>query len=200
MKLTTVFKRDGRKVEFNPHNVVRAIYKASLATQEFDAKESGRLAEIVKGILEKVATVRKEVVTVEQIQDTVEQVLMAAGHFKTAKAYILYRAEHAKLRKAESVIGVENDLDLSINQLKVIERRYLLHDEAGKAIESPSQMFQRVAHTLAGVEKKSEQKKWKEKFYEVMSQFEFLPAGRTLNNAGTPQNQLANCFQRKAHK
>ncbi|HAV15069.1 MAG TPA: adenosylcobalamin-dependent ribonucleoside-diphosphate reductase [Candidatus Pacebacteria bacterium] len=118
---------------------------------------------------------------------------MAAGHFKTAKAYILYRAEHAKIRKAETVIGVENDLNLNINQLKVIERRYLVHDQDGKPMETPGQMFRRVAHTLATVEKKHK-KIWEEKFYDVMTKFEFLPGGRTLNNAGTPQNQLASCF------
>jgi ribonucleoside-diphosphate reductase alpha chain len=49
-----------------------------------------------------------------------------------------------------------------------------------------------VAHTLASVEKKK--KHWEKQFLDVMANFEFLPAGRTLNNAGTAQNQLANCF------
>jgi ribonucleoside-diphosphate reductase alpha chain len=153
-----------------------------------------RLAGIVSDILEKVIGVRKQAASVEQVQDTVEQVLMAADHFKTAKAYIIYRAEHANIRKAESIIGVENDLNLNINQLKVIERRYLMHDADGKPAETPGQMFRRVAKTLAGVEKTPLRKKWEQAFYEVMTKFEFLPAGRTLNNAGTPQNQLANCF------
>jgi len=192
--IATIIKRDGRQVSFSLENVVRAIEKAGKETKAFDKKEAKRLAGIVQGILEKVVGVRKEPITVEHIQDIVEQVLMAAGHFKTAKAYILYRAEHAKIRKAETIIGVENDLNLSLNQLKVIERRYLLHDLAGKPTETPAQMFRRVARTLAGVEKKAKRKKLEEQFYEVMTKLEFLPGGRTLNNAGTPQNQLANCF------
>jgi ribonucleoside-diphosphate reductase alpha chain len=85
-------------------------------------------------------------------------------------------------------------LDISVNQLQVIERRFLLHDESGKVIETPAQLFRRVAHTLAKVEKKEVRKQFEDEFYAVMSDFSFLPGGRTLNNAGTPQNQLANCF------
>ena len=193
--ITTIIKRDGRATPFSVGKIELAIVKANNETHEFDFKEARRLSEIVRDILEKVVGVRKEPVTVEQVQDTVEQVLMAGGHFNTAKAYILYRAEHAKIRKVETALGVKNDLQLSINQLKVIERRYLIHNLDGKATETPGQMFRRVAHTLAGVEKTpSKKKKWAEVFYEVMTKFEFLPGGRTLNNAGTPQNQLANCF------
>ena len=193
--ITTIIKRDGRSTPFSVGKIELAIVKANNETHEFDFKEARRLSEIVRDILEKVVGIRKEPVTVEQVQDTVEQVLMAGGHFNTAKAYILYRAENAKIRKVETALGVKNDLRLSINQLKVIERRYLVHDLHGKAAETPGQMFRRVAHTLAGVEKTaSKKKKWAEMFYEVMTKFEFLPGGRTLNNAGTPQNQLANCF------
>lgn len=72
--------------------------------------------------------------------------------------------------------------------------RYLLKDEDGKVIETPSELFRRVAKNLAVVEKSEKRKKVEADFYEVMSKLEFLPAGRTLNNAGTPQSQLANCF------
>lgn len=193
--LEFIKKRDGRQVAFEEGKVALAIEKAGAASNEFDAKEAKRLAGIVGGILSKVAANAKQECTVEQVQDTVEQVLMAAGHFRTAKAYILYRAERAQQRSVEQSLGVKNDLAISLNQLKVIERRYLLHDAEGKAIETPSGMFRRVAKTLAKVEKDTKAKKlWADKFFEVMSKFEFLPGGRTLNNAGTPQNQLANCF------
>ena len=127
---------------------------------------------------------------VEEIQDVVEQVLMAAGHYKTAKAYILYRQERSDERRVERIIGVKDDLDFSPNQLKVMRNRYLLKDSEGKVTETPSELFHRVARVLA----KGEKKQVENDFYEVMSKLEFLPAGRTLNNAGTPQSQLANCF------
>jgi ribonucleoside-diphosphate reductase alpha chain len=189
-QLKKIFKRDGREVPFEMKNVVRAISKAVAETGEFEEAEAKRLAGIVVTILTKANG--HHIPTVEEVQDIVEQVLMAGGHYKTAKAYILYRQKRSQVRQAESMIGVEDDLGLSLNQLKVIERRYLLHDEDGKVAETPKAWLTRVARTLAGVEKKK--KYWEGKFLEVMANFEFLPAGRTLNNAGTKQNQLANCF------
>ncbi len=185
-------KRDSRIVDFDPQKIVSAITKAVDETEEFDLDESNRLADIVV-TLANASFSSTEPPTVEQISDLVEQVLMAAGHYKTAKAFILYREQHRKERSARAVIGVIDDLGLSINQLKVLERRYLLHDEDGKVIETPSGLFTRVAKTLAAVET-NKQTYWQDQFYQVMSKLEFLPAGRTLNNAGTKQNQLANCF------
>jgi ribonucleoside-diphosphate reductase alpha chain len=53
-------------------------------------------------------------------------------------------------------------------------------------------MVDESGKNFGSVEK--DKKGWEKKFFEVMANFEFLPAGRTLNNAGTAQNQLANCF------
>lgn len=192
-----VRKRDGRVVPFDEAKIVVALTKAAAATGEYEEDEAKRLAAIVAEIVTR--TKKKVIPSVEEVQDIVEQVLMAASHFATAKAYILYRAEHSQVRRLERIIGVSDDLGLSVNQLKVLENRYLMKNEEGRVIETPAQLFRRVAKTLAGAEKEygKDKKKIKEiedSFYEVMTQLEFLPAGRTLNNAGTPQNQLANCF------
>jgi ribonucleoside-diphosphate reductase alpha chain len=193
--------------------LVAAIEKAGSQNGEFDPatpvgkKEARRLAEIVVTLVTQHLK-KGETPTVEHIQDIVEQVLMAAGHYQTAKGYILYRQKRSEERRVERIIGVRDDLDLPAqagltpNQLKVLESRYLLKDENGKVIETPSQLFARVARTLAKVElgygerraASSRAKRVERDFYEVMSRLEFLPAGRTLNNAGTPQSQLANCF------
>ena len=191
MRITKIFKRDGREVEFSLDKLTGAIWKAGRETKEFDEREAERLAEIVRALVEKAD---KGIPTVEQVQDIVEQVLMAAGHYQTAKAYILYRQKQSEERRAERIIGVKDDLDFTPNQLKVLQNRYLLKDEEGKVIETPSELFRRVAKNLAKVEKVGKRKQVEEQFYEVMSRLEFLPAGRTLNNAGTPQSQLANCF------
>lgn len=196
IKLLKIIKRDGREVGFEQAKLAGAIGKAGMQTKEFDEKEAKRLAGIVVGIVEKT---EKDTPTVEQVQDIVEQVLMAAGHYQTAKAYILYRAARSEERRVERIIGVKDDLDLTPNQLKVLESRYLLKNEEGKVVETPSQLFRRVAKQLAKVEKlyqapNSKIQTIENDFYEVMSRLEFLPAGRTLNNAGTPQSQLANCF------
>jgi ribonucleoside-diphosphate reductase alpha chain len=192
-KIKLIIKRDGREVEFSLDKLAGAIWKAGKETGEYDEKEAKRLAEITVALVEK-SLKEKEMAQVEKIQDFVEQVLMAAGHYQTAKAYILYRAARSDERRVERIIGVKDDLDLSPNQLKVLRNRYLLKDEDGKVIETPSELFRRVAKNLAIVEKTDKRKKVEADFYEVMSRLEFLPAGRTLNNAGTPQSQLANCF------
>lgn len=193
MRIKTITKRDGRSVEFSLAKLAGAIWKAGVQTKEFGEKEAQRLAEITVALVEK-SLKQDEVAQVEKVQDFVEQVLMAAGHYQTAKAYILYRQARSEERRVERIIGVKDDLDFSPNQLKVLQSRYLLKDENGKVIETPSELFRRVAKNLAVVEKKEKRKQVEEKFYEVMSRLEFLPAGRTLNNAGTPQSQLANCF------
>ncbi|MBC7189010.1 ribonucleoside reductase class II, partial [Candidatus Aerophobetes bacterium] len=90
-------------------------------------------------------------------------------------------------------------LKLSENALKVLEKRYLQKDEEGNVIETPEQMFRRVAHNIALVEKiygKNDKQimEIEEKFYNMMVNLEFLPNSPTLMNAGTPLQQLSACF------
>jgi len=57
------------------------------------------------------------------------------------KAYILYRQEHAQIREAKFMIGVKDDIKLSLNVIKVLERRYFKKDLEGNVIETPGQSF-----------------------------------------------------------
>ena len=199
-----IIKRDGRKVSFEEAKITRVILKAFAATGEHGEgselargvrnlkKEAERLTKVVVNLLLK--GVNKDLPTVEQVQDIVEQVLMAAGHYVTAKAYILYRERQQKTRQVKKIIGVEDDLGLSVNQLKVLENRYLRHDEYGKTVETPKQLFKRVAKAVAKQEKKPKRKEWQEKFFEVISKMEFVPAGGYLRSAGMKRPTIANCF------
>ena len=94
--------------------------------------------------------------------------------------------------------GINDDLRLGINAIKVLQRRYLLQNEKGETIETPSQLFRRVAHAVATVENRYNQsaniKKIEEQFYKMMSKLEFLPNTPTLMNAGTKVGQLSACF------
>jgi len=88
---------------------------------------------------------------------------------------------------------------LSINAMKVLERRYLLRNLKGEIIETPPQLFRRVAKAVAAVEKQycksdDEIKKAEEVFYRLMFNLEFLPNSPTLMNAGTGIGQLSACF------
>lgn len=83
---------------------------------------------------------------------------------------------------------------LNVNAMKVLHARYLMKDKNGKVVETPEQMFRRVARALAMPEKKKARKEAEEKFYEVMANLEFLPNSPTLMNAGTRKQMLSACF------
>ncbi len=97
--LKTIIKRSGEQVPFDASKIRGAIFKANVrnATEKMSDKQLDQLTQAVVAELEKM----KEVPTVEQIQDVVEEKLIAADYAKTAKAYILYRAEHQKLREMD---------------------------------------------------------------------------------------------------
>jgi ribonucleoside-diphosphate reductase alpha chain len=91
------------------------------------------------------------------------------------------------------------ELKLSENALKVLERRYLKKDENGKVVETPEEMFLRVASAIAGAEKfygKSEKdiQELTEAFYRIMTELEFIPNSPCLMNAGKELGQLSACF------
>lgn len=89
-------------------------------------------------------------------------------------------------------------MQLTVNSLTVLERRYLAKDENGNIIESPEDLFRRVANHIASAEKKyttsGEIKDTEEKFYKMMTNLEFLPNSPTLMNAGRDLGQLSACF------
>ncbi len=97
--LKSIVKRSGEKVAFDAAKIRAAIFKANVrnATEKFSDEELDRLTNNVVEKLNK----QKTTPTVEQIQDLVEEELIAADYPKTAKAYILYRAEHQKLREMD---------------------------------------------------------------------------------------------------
>lgn len=90
-------------------------------------------------------------------------------------------------------------MDLTQNAIRVLEGRYLKKDVNGKVIETPEEMFLRVAHTIASAEKlygtrEQEIRRLEGKFNEMMTNLEFLPNSPTLMNAGRELGQLAACF------
>ncbi|MFZ5391076.1 MAG: ATP cone domain-containing protein, partial [Patescibacteria group bacterium] len=105
-KLNQILKRDGRKVEFDPAKIVEAIFKAGRETGEFTREEAARLAFKVDEELERIYD-GHTTPTVEQVQDIVELVLMRSKWLKTARAYIVYREEHAHLRRHRPEIPQE---------------------------------------------------------------------------------------------
>lgn len=147
-------KRDGSIVEFQTIKITNAIYKALVATARQDYALAERLAEkVVKRLVEQGFN-SSNIPGVEDVQDIVETVLIDEGLAETAKTYILYRHERRRIREEKMKILERPRLDevdkaLSTNALRVLASRYLLRDEDGKIIESPKQMFERVAILVA---------------------------------------------------
>lgn len=108
--ITKIRKRDGRTAPFNIQKIADAIYKAALAVGGKDYNSALALAEEVCKELEKEYDGDK-VPTVEEVQDTVEKVLVENGHAKTAKAYILYRSDRTRIREMNtSLMKIYEDL------------------------------------------------------------------------------------------
>ncbi|HQI02410.1 MAG TPA: ribonucleoside triphosphate reductase [Deltaproteobacteria bacterium] len=97
-------KRDGRFASFDASKITEAIAKAGSATGEFNKDMAHRL-------MLKVLSIAKDTVpdvpTVEEIQDIVEEILLSSPYRKTAKAYIIYRDQHAKIREIKAGMGVD---------------------------------------------------------------------------------------------
>lgn len=147
LEFSKIKKRDGSVVGFEKEKISNAIFKAASAVGGQDKKEADNLADfVVKEILK----LNKEIPTVEEVQDIVEKVLIEAGHAKTAKAFIVYRKDRSELRDQKMVVLEKDSLDeidkrFDLNALRVLKSRYLRKDEDGNLIESPKQLFTRVA-------------------------------------------------------
>ena len=108
-------KRNGRVVEFDSSKITAAIAKAGLATKEFGEREA-------KKMTLRVLTLAHEIrlgptPEVEEVQDIVERVLLDSPYYKTAKAYIIYREQHAQIRR----IATEAHVDLVEHYIRKLD-------------------------------------------------------------------------------
>lgn len=116
----SIKKRDGRTAKFDRKKIEKAIKKAGLETGEFDAAQAVELTDKVLGVLE--TRNQKRLPSVEDIQDIVEDALIDSKFKKTAKAYIIYRDQHKKLREITSNAHVDlidkylENLDWKVNE------------------------------------------------------------------------------------
>ncbi len=107
----SVLKRDGRRMPFDVRKIELALQRAGIASGEYGSEE---LDLLMAGVLKVLAhRFAGETPGVEQIQDVVEQTLIAANHLKTARSYIVYREQHARLRQDRKTLV---DVESSINE------------------------------------------------------------------------------------
>ncbi len=195
-KIQEIQKRDGRIVKFEAGKIANAIHKAFMAVNREDGEEAKKLSDQVVVTLEE--RFEGKIPHVENVQDIVEETLIRNGYADVAKAYILYRRKRTEIREAKKFFGVADELKLSVNAVSVLERRYLQKNEEGKVIETPRQMFERVAKTIAAADllynKATDVESVEEEFLRLMTSLEFIPNSPTLMNAGTRIGQLSACF------
>ena len=151
-------KRNGKIVNFEQSKISNAIYKALVAAGKSDRKLAELLATKLVNKIDKNgylgSTNKDHVLSVEDVQDMVESILIEESLAETAKAYILYRHERRKIREMKMKILNKKDLDevdksLDINSLRVLSSRYLIRDNNNEIIEGPKQLFERVAVLVA---------------------------------------------------
>ncbi|MBQ8347185.1 MAG: ribonucleoside triphosphate reductase [Alphaproteobacteria bacterium] len=111
-ELSRIVKRDGTQVIFNSEKIMSAIRRAGEATGEFDDDESALLTNQVTKVLRHRFS-KGVLPTIEQIQDVVEQVLISANYYKTARAYIVYRESRSKSRQDKKTLV---DVASSVNE------------------------------------------------------------------------------------
>jgi len=106
-----VIKRSGERAPFDARKIENALQRAGAATGEFDGDEGALLAAQVRKVL--MFRFHGQAPHIEQIQDVVEQTLIAANHLKTARAYIVYREKHATLRRDRQTLV---DVNASVSE------------------------------------------------------------------------------------
>ena len=153
--INEIRKRSGAVTAFNKDKISNAIYQALAATSKADRGVADKLAEDVVNKLVDQGFTRSRVPTVEDIQDIVESTLIDSGNSNIAKAYIVYRHERRKLRDEKMRVLNLKALDpvskkFDLNCLRVLASRYLFRNGKSEIIESPTQMFERVA-ILVGI-------------------------------------------------
>ena len=153
--INEIRKRSGTVTDFNKDKISNAIFKALAATSKADRGLADQLAEKVVDRLVEQGFTSDRIPSVENIQDMVEYTLIDSGNSNIAKAYIVYRHERRKLRDEKMKVINVKSLDATskkfdINCLRVLASRYLLRNGKNEIIETPTQMFERVA-ILVGI-------------------------------------------------
>jgi len=187
--MSKTHRKENQKV-VGRDRVARAVFAAAESMgisdrkllEKFTEQVSQRLevAQPFPGMEEFVPRQTKQPLSSSQIQAMVKEILTADEFSPQAKSQVI------------------SGIKLSDNALRVLERRYLTKDGEGKVIETPHELFRRVAKHIASAElhydANADVSFWEEAFHQLMTNLDFLPNSPTLMNAGHELGQLSACF------
>jgi len=187
--MSKTHRKENQKV-VGRDRVARAVFAAAESMgisdrkllEKFTEQVSQRLevAQPFPGMEEFVPRQTKQPLSSSQIQAMVKEILTADEFSPQAKSQVI------------------SGIKLSDNALRVLERRYLTKDGEGKVIETPHELFHRVAKHIASAElhydANADVSFWEEAFHQLMTNLDFLPNSPTLMNAGHELGQLSACF------
>ncbi len=183
-----VKKRSGEIQVYSEGKITHSIFRAQENIRKENKQQAEAIAKKVIAELNK-RFASEKILGSDEIGDVVERVLIDNKLYDIARAFIIAREKQRQEAKLEHGLGVVDDVGLPYSSIVVLKNKYLMKGE------TPKGCFSRVAKALAKAEAtKKKQVFWQEKFLQVMKTLRFLPGGRTLANAGTINNQLANCF------
>ena len=170
--------------------VARAVFAAAESMGISDRKLLERFTEQVSQRLE----VAHPLPGMEALVPRQTKQPVSSSQIRAMVKEILTADEFSPQARSQVISGIK----LSDNALRVLERRYLTKDGEGRVIETPQELFRRVARHIASAEliynPKADASLYEEAFYQLMESLEFLPNSPTLMNAGHELGQLSACF------
>jgi ribonucleoside-diphosphate reductase alpha chain len=170
--------------------VARAVFAAAESMGISDRKLLERFTEQVSQRLE----VAQPLPGMEEFVPRQTKQPMSPSQIRAIVKDVLTADEFSPQARSQVISGIK----LSDNALRVLERRYLIKDGEGRVIETPQELFRRVARHIASAEliynPEADVSICEEAFYQLMGSLEFLPNSPTLMNAGRELGQLSACF------
>lgn len=193
-KIENILKSTGKTEVFDPEKLYKSILLAGTDTKAYGKVTAGR---IYKKVLKRLASVRTKTISSLEVRNIVEPMMAEEGYFQTARYYILYKEKKERLKRKDFRVWEPEMADNA--RLTLVSRCSKLNAE-GETVETPGQIFWRVARHMAKAEinwgDEHEVERVAISFFEKMANFKFVCTRSALYEAGNEAclQQLSPCF------